>query len=474
MQTSFGITRRELTFLLSITLGSGFALAYSGNSVAADWGTYAKPFAADSLWNSRPVNPVLGEFVIPRSEYVPAVASGAYSTGVFLSGTDDGAVTVTGLPNSKGLWDPDAETHHDVTIPRWPENVVPATGNDGHADIVDPIDGILHSFYKLKFQDGKWMASQYAWSELDGRGWGDPAHYFQGSRAAGVPTSAGLIRKHEIDDGASLYRHALAMSLTFNALSPDPAYVFPATSADAGAASSNTGSIPEGALMMLPESFDTGSIGNSALRKVAETLKVYGAYVVDRNHGTPFVIYVENGSDFNLHAGGWNPKVVNDLDRIRASLRQVVDADEWLDGKGRTLVTDKNLNRLSMRGPWQPQSGTSLGEYDTWRQAVVFRAMQERTVQVNYSNRVISSVHWAAPVVGKTYRLTASTTGNGMLRLRLYDKSTKKYVYDSGDLKNGESDQFVWPAEKFASVLYATSGAGEASSVSGELVQIGD
>ena len=327
----------------------------------AAWGTYSKPFAADSLWNSRPVNPVLGEFVIPTSEYFPTVASGAYSTGVFLSGPDDAAVTVTGIPGSKGLWDPDAESHHDVTIPRWPEDVIPASGNDGHADIVDPIGGMIHSFYKLQQLDGKWVAAQYAWSKLNGRGWGDPAHYFQGARAAGVPTSAGLIRKHEIDDGDTLYRHALAMSLTFNALAPDPAYVFPATSADTNASDSNTGSIPEGALMMLPESFDTGSIDNPALRKVAETLKVYGAYVVDRNYGTPFVIYVENGSGFKLHAGGWNSNVADDLDRIRAALRQVVAADGWMDGEGNGFDVDNNLNILSMRGNWQMQSGTTPG-----------------------------------------------------------------------------------------------------------------
>lgn len=474
MYRIFGIKIKCLFFFLSVSCGTWSALMYSGISSAAEWGTFSKPFAADSFWNSRPVNPVLGTFEIPSSEYSPSVASGAYSTGVFLSGPDDSAVTVTGLPGSKGLWNPDSESYHDVTIPRWPAGVIPASGNDGHADIVDPVAGMIHSFYKLQQLDGKWVAAQYAWSDLKGRGWGDPAHYFQGARAAGVPTSAGLIRTHEIDDGDRLYRHALAMSLTFNALSPDPTYIFPATSADANAAASNTGSIPEGALMMLPASFNTDSIASPALRKVAETLKVYGGYVVDRNQGTPFVIYVENGSGFNLHAGGWSDNVADDLDRIRTALRQVVAADAWVDGEGRAFDVNKNLNILSMRGNWNLQSGTTRGVYDTWRQAVVFPATPNRTVQVNYSNRVISSVLWATPVVGKTYKLTAVSTGGGLLRLRIYDKSSKTYVYDSGELKNGESSQFVWQAANFASVLYATSGINEASSVSGELVRIGD
>ena len=454
--------------------GFGSALLYPSLSAAAEWGTYSKPFAVDSPWNSRPMNPVLDNFVIPTAEYYPSVAEGAYSTGVFLSASGDGAVTVTGLPGRKGLWDPDAETYHDVTIPRWPEGVIPASGNDGHAEIVDPVEGKVHSFYKLRQLDGQWEAAQYAWSELKGRGWGDPGHYFQGARAAGVPTLAGLIRKHETADGDSLYRHALAMSLTFNALAPDPAYVFPATSADTKAAASNTGSIPEGALMMLPESFDTDSIDNLALRKIAETLKVYGAYVVDRNHGTPFAIYVENGSGFKLHAGGWNSNVAEDLDRIRASLRRVIAVDQWMDGEGRLIEVNQSLNILSMRGNWNLQSGTVPGVFDTWRQAVVFPATTSRSVQVNYGNRVISSVVWASPRVGESYRLTAKTTGGGTLRLKLYDKSAKKYVYDSGELKNGDSDRFDWPAKHIASVLYATSGVGEASRVGGELLPTGD
>src|SRR5690606_36727540 len=107
-----------------------------------------------------------------------------------------------------------------------------------------------------------------------------------------------LIRKHEIDNGDSMYRHALAMSLSFNALSPNPTYGFPATSADTNAARENSGRIPEGALMMLPPSYDTQKIVTPALRKVAETLKTYRAYVVDRNFGTPYFIYVENGAGF--------------------------------------------------------------------------------------------------------------------------------------------------------------------------------
>ena len=78
-------------------------------------------------------------------------------------------------------------------------------------------------------------------------------------------------------------------------------YVFPATAADGNAATTNTGRIPEGALMMLPYNFDVSQIANPAVRKVAQTLKVYGAYVVDRNVGVPFTI---SGTGFGAYNGG--------------------------------------------------------------------------------------------------------------------------------------------------------------------------
>ncbi len=456
--------------LALITLASATAILTTSSASAAEWGTYQKPFAASSPWNSRPVAPAFGDFVIPKSTYVPGVAGGEWSTGVFLASAGDAPVTVTGLPNTKGLWDPDAEEFHNVIIPRWPANVVAASASDGHADIVDPVTGIVHSFWQLKKVDGKWVAAQYAWTRINGRGWGDPAHYFQGSRAAGVPTAAGLIRKHEINDGDTMYRHALAMSLTFNALSPNPTYIFPATSADNNAATTNTGKIPEGALMMLPASYDTQKISNPDLRKVAETLKTYGAYVVDRNFGTPFFIYVENGAGFDLHKGGWDKAVADDLERMRFALRQVVSAQSWVDGNEKPVVQQKNMNLLSMRGPWQLYAGPKVGSFDTWQQAFVFPATTARATQVNYSSRGLSRLTWITPEAGKTYRISARTSGDARLRLQVREPAGTPLHFDSGELANGESKTFKWPSKTAIVTVYAISGVGGPSSVSGELL----
>lgn len=438
---------------------------------------YLRPYAVNSLWNSRPVNPVFGTFEIPKSSYFPTIASGAYSTGVFLAAATDQPMTVIGRTSTAttttGVADPDVGGSHVVTIPRWPAGVLPATGTDGHADIVDPVTNTIHSFWQLKQVEGRWTAALYSWSKLDGPGWGDPAHYYQGARAVGIPASAGLIRKQEIKDGLPTYHHALAMSLTFNALAngvSNPAYVFPATSAD-GSASANTGAIPQGTLLMLPPTFDSSAIVNADLKKVVETLKLYGAYIVDRNDGTPFVIYVENDAGFSLMPNGWDNKIAAQLDQIRAGLRQVVSAQDYVDANGSSaasaIAAQKNMNILSMRGPWSRQSGTTTAAYDSATQRLVFDATATKTVYVNANNTGMTPVKWAVPTAGTYVKFTVSATGGATLRMQV--GATGVTTIDTDALADGQSLRFIWPAGgRFT--LIAGSGTSGASTVKAELV----
>ena len=443
------------------------------------FGTYLRPYAVDSLWNSRPLNPVFGTFEIPKSSYFPTVASGAYSTGMFLASATDAPMTVVGpgstATNTVGVADPDSGTNRVITLPRWPAAVLPASGTDGHADIVDPITNIVHSFWQLKKQNGRWTAAMYSWSKLGGTGWGDPSHYYQGARAVGIPASAGLIRKHEIKDGLAAYPHALAMSLTFNGLAngtSNPAYIFPATAAD-NSANANTGAIPQGSLLMLPPNFDSSAIVNPDLRKIVETLKLYGAYVVDRNTGTPFVIYVENDAGFNLMPTGWDGKVASQLDQIRASLRQVTAVQGWIDGNGNTanaaIKAQQNMNILSMRGPWSRQSGTGTAAYDSAGQRLVFEPASGKTVYVNASNAGLTRVNWAIPPQGAHVELSVSATGGATLRLQV--SSNGAVTEETKHLGNGQSQRFAWPADAKVT-LTATSGASGASSVKASLTRL--
>lgn len=437
------------------------------------WGTYATLFAADSPWNSRPVSPVFGTFVIPTSYYFPTIANGAYSTGIFQALSTDKPMTIYGITDAGGINDPDSGFNRpSITLPHWPAGTMPATGTDGHADIVDESTGIVHSFWQLGQTNGKWRAALYSWSPLKGRGFGDPAHYYQGARAAAVPTSAGVIRVSEINDGKPTYMHALAMSLTYNALASglttdNPAYIFPATSSDWDA-SANTGKIPEGALLMLPPSYDTTKIANAQLKKVADTLKLYGAYVVDRNYGTPYVIYVENPlptavnpPSINLMPNGWDNNIASLLDDIRANLRQVVSAKSWVDGNGQATVPTKSFNNVSMRGAWQLNGGSQLGTFDTWSQTLTIPATATGTYQSTVGG--LSGVSWGGPAAGSTQLMTVKATGGGSVQTTVYSGST---MYSQGPrLSDGQTARLVWPPNAWM-VMSAAGGAGVSSTVS--------
>jgi len=465
---------QELIKLTLITAILCNHLAIADEETGA-FGTFYKPFASNSLWNSYPINPKLQDFEIPTSVYFPAVQQGKYSTGLFLAQSSDPEMTILGYPDKKGVWDPDSEAFKsNIKIKHWPKIVLPAEGGDGHADIVDVELGIIHSFFQLKLIDGKWYATQYAWSSLNGRGWGDPAHYFQGARAAAVGAAAGIIRQHEFDDGKTVYEHALALSLTYNALSASPSYVFPATSADRDAEKTNTGKIPEGALLMLPPDFDLSTIKNEKLKKIANTLKKYGAYVVDRNYGTPFVIYVESGAkEFAMKKfkNLWDSDLGKELHLIRTQLRQVESAEGWVDGNGNSFIPDRNLNLLSMRGPWTLRQGNQAGEFDTFKQEVVFGKTTQLTVQENYSGRSMQIINWAKPIAGESFKLSAFSKGGATLALKIVDKSQKKVVFQSKELKNEEFETFTWPSDNFSITLIVSSGVGDGSSIRGELLR---
>ena len=229
---------------------------------------------------------------------------------------------------------------------------------------------------------------------------------------------------------------------------------------------------PSSSLLMLPPGYDTTRIQDERLRKVAETLKVYGAYVVDRNVGTPFVIYVENGTNLNLHKGGWDNTVARELDRMRVALRQVVKVDGWLDGHGEPMQMEQRLNLLSMRGPWKLTNGErGPGVFDTREQAVVFPPGTGKVMQSNNQGNVLHPVTWAQPRAGALYRLTAFATGGATLRLQLFDSgSFRVKLYDSGELPDGKTVEFPWPeGQRGVAVIARSGGSADASTVRGDL-----
>ncbi len=432
-----------------------------------NYGNFLRPFAKDSPWNAIPVNPVLDTYVLPQTAYHPFFGTGPYTTGVFESKPGDPNVTVMGLSNPSGVWITDEGVFRNITIPRWPADVVPASGTDGHADIVDTATGLVHSFWQLRKIDGNWRATQYAWTALNGRGWPDPAHNHQGARAAGVPTMAGLIRKHELDDGDVMFRHVLAMTLDGSALRRG--YVFPATAEDDNARQNYRGEIPMGSLMMLPSSFDIAALSTPSLRKLAQTLKVYGAAVVDQNHDTRFTIPVEQGAVFDLHPNGWNSDAGNDLTTIASALRRVVSVEAWVDANGKIIDYDRPLNLLSMRGPWINDSGSNSGRFDSWKQHLHFDASPVPRVSQQSPGKSQRVTAWAAWQAGKSYTFSVQAGGGAKLRLQ-FRQQDNEILWETADLGHGQKIEFEMPAQPGLPLLVATSGIGQASWVKGNLI----
>jgi hypothetical protein len=464
------------SIIFSSFWASGSANAQANYTASTGWGTYYNLFAANSPWNIRPINPALGNNQVKKPLYnptwIPGVSGGAYSVQVFMATAKDPAVTIYGY-TSAGVGDPDTGKHRNITLPHWPANVVPASGSDGHADIVDTVTGVIHSFFQLRKINGRWTAAMYSWTRVDGTGWGDPEHWSQGSRASGTVPAGGLIRLHEVDDNASHYKHALSMSLPAHTLANGitrPSYVAPATTTDYSAFA-NTGVIPMGARLMLPANFDTSTIRSLQLRKVANTLKLYGAFVVDRNYDTAFAIFVENGGNFKLMPNGWDGQVVADLEKIRAGLREMVKSDGWIDGNGAILPPQQSQSLLSMRGAWMlPASNTvGTGAFNTWEQAIVFPYTTKKLSHVNYSTGV-SKVSWSTLKAGTPLRFKAEATGGATIRMQV--RVNNIITLDTGYLHHGTSSLLNWPnpaAGKITIIMFAESGINTVSKARGIL-----
>lgn len=452
---------------------------------APSFGTFEKPFAANSPWYIRPINPVFGGPPPPLSPIqdgstVPwygTVAPGIYSTAAFKATSADPSMVVYPHDPSKGIWDPDArEALPSITIPHWPAGtVLPATGADGHADIIDIDAGIIHSFWQLKLVNGQWRSTQHAWSRLDGKGWPDPSHIYQGARAVGVPTIGGVIRKHEVNDGEALYKHVLAMSMSREALQGKPiTYVYPAASADSGSTYSHTGTFPEGALVMLPPDFQL-EFANPLLQKVVNTLKVYGARVVDENTATPFYIYVENGAAFPLYTGN-DANVYKEMENIRKKLQQV-SADSYVDGNGAPTTSNVpgNDNILSLRGAWATDNLPVTGLFNSMRQRIDLPAQVQPKTYVNGNGTGIAGgsianggVTWAQPVPGASYKVTAIATGGARLKIDIYKGSS--LFGGTGWLSNGQSAVVTWPVGGWTGIS-VIGAANQAGSITGTMIK---
>ena len=282
-------------------------------------------------------------------------------------------------------------------------------------------------------------------TRLDGRGFGDGAHWYQGVRAVGCPPVGGLIRTWEVTEGVE-FEHALCLSLPHEDLmGAPPGYVYPATFADDGY-EANTGTIPEGALLMLPANFNVDALRTEDCRRVARALKKYGARVVDRNFLTPFVIYVELGTIGFGHGGNWVQPVADDLLDIRLALHPVTSTSGWRNVRGQVIADDPGrLNMLSLRNPWTVYDGSTNLNWNVEKQRLEFGAVSSAyTLIGSYGIEDRIRPFWAQPVHGATYRLALAGV-NATFQMQVVNAADAT-LYSTPYIAPGQSHDFVWPA----------------------------
>ena len=184
-----------------------------------------------------------------------------------------------------------------IPIPKGAEE---ADGGDAQLILVDRRTGEEWGFFRAdKGADGVWRAENGYHYDTD---WdavpplSDNGNPF-GSRGAGVPYLAGLVRPCEIARGR--IDHALAFAYDY----PSPRHVFPATKSDGNGSRRD---LPEGSRLQLDPTLTEDEIRawdcDGACLVIADALQRYGMYVID-NAGRPKVMLEYEGT------AGWDGRV---------------------------------------------------------------------------------------------------------------------------------------------------------------------
>ncbi len=261
---------------------------------AADHGC-VRPYAPSSPWNAK----------------IPAGAAGQPASALKGTLTSDPTqytypvYEVTGrqprVPVSlRGYWSSVTRSGRSLKILSRPTVSIPlppaamaARGGDGQAIVVDRSHGDEWGFWRLKRTSAGWSAENgyhynVRWSGVPPQTRGGRPF---GSRGAGVPYLAGLVRPCEIAKGQ--IRHALAFAYA----TPSPQFVYPASKSDG---KGRVGfDLPEGSRLRLSPSFDDARVRALGCAgpclTIARALREYGMYLID-NSGRPKVMLEYEGT----------------------------------------------------------------------------------------------------------------------------------------------------------------------------------
>ena len=262
-----------------------------------------RPYSEDSPWNApigeKPAyHPRSARFVkrIPR----PLTSDPTqYSYPVYRVTADTPlrAVRVTGVfsdvSDQRTL---EIRQESTIRLP-IPKGAAGAEGSDAQIILVNAATGDEWGAWRLRRSGSGWEVSNgyhynTRWNGVPPR---EPDGSPFGSRGAGVPYLAGLVRRCELARGR--IDHALAFAYD----APAPSHVYPATKSD-GAGTEGL-DVPEGARLQLDPALSTAEIKafgcEGACLTIARALQKYGMYVIDNSGRSKVMLEYEDTAQWN-------------------------------------------------------------------------------------------------------------------------------------------------------------------------------
>ena len=245
-----------------------------------------RPYSGGSIWNT-PIGPA------PRYDPYSTEMIATIGRGI-TSDPNQYSFPVYFVDNATPRWDiPCTRYRCTIVTPEGasrtpvltdvpiPPDAKPSTGTDAQIIIIDKVTGAEYDLWQVVRTDTGWTVSNGSVYNIY---WdGMPKRY--GSRGAGLPYYAGLVRPWEILRGR--IEHALTLGYPIPA-DKEKGCVFPATKTDGD--STLPYAIPEGARLQLDPSlteadFDAWGLNRTG-KIIARALQEYGMFLVD-NSGRP-------------------------------------------------------------------------------------------------------------------------------------------------------------------------------------------
>lgn len=290
------------------------AAGANGEKPAVSPSTCTRPYAAASPWNTpigrRPVIDVHSE------QHVQALGGPLTSdpTQYTYPVYEVGRATPRKVVRVQGVFSSVTDKGRRLRILRQPTLRIPipdraqaAAGSDAQMIIVDRRTGDEWGVWQARHESDGWRIQNgyrynVRWSGVPPR---DPDGAPFGSRGAGIPYLAGLVRPCEIARGR--IDHALAFAYDH----PTSEYVYPASKSDG--LSRDPADLPEGSRLQLDPGLsrrDLQQLGCvDACWTIARALQRYGMYVVD-NSGRPKLMLEYEAT---AHWWGQNAKTVSPI-----------------------------------------------------------------------------------------------------------------------------------------------------------------